>query len=103
MANVSKAPDMEVCDECSRLVERLVRANVEYVSLLFQEDKMERDGFRETMAFSVIEDALRKAENKRSYVSGLLLSHRRTHEEHGKTSKARQPIKSGVSSLFGNN
>jgi hypothetical protein len=94
---------MEVCDECLRLEERSTRANVEYVSLLFQEDRMERDGFRETMTFSVVEDALREAENKRSYMSGLLLSHCRTHQEHGKTSKARQPVKSGFSSLFRNN
>ena len=98
-----KVPDMEVCDECLKLAKRFSRANDQYVSLLLQEDRMERDGFGETMTFSVVEDELRKAENKRSYMSGLLLSHRRTHEEHGKTSKPRQPIKSGFSSLVGNN
>jgi len=71
---------MKFCNECISLQERLSRANDQYVSLLLQQERMARDGYRETWTFGVIEDALRDAENVWRSVARLLMAHRGTHE-----------------------
>lgn len=82
---------MEICQECSSLPERLSRVNDQYVSLLLQEERMEREGFRETSTFGVVEHALREAENERGFVSQLLVDHRGKHDQ-TRTAWRLQPV-----------
>ena len=68
---------MNSCSDCSRLENRLHRANDYYVRLILLHDRMTRDGDAETAAF---EDAMQEAQSERTSAALELLAHRGTHE-----------------------
>jgi len=69
---------MKSCDECSKLENRLRRANDYYVRLIFQQERMVRDGNAGAEAF---EDAMQEAQSRRTSAAQDLLTHSGTHEE----------------------
>jgi len=69
---------MELCGECSMLKQRLQRANDHYIRLIFQLDRMTRDGNARTGDF---ENVMQEAQNRLISAGRELLSHRGTHED----------------------
>jgi hypothetical protein len=68
---------MKSCDECVRLRQRLQRANEHYIRLIFEQDRMTRDGNARPEAF---EDVIQEGQSSLISAAKDLLAHRGTHE-----------------------
>ena len=68
---------MKSCDECLRLRQRLQRANNHYIRLIFQQDRMTRDGNARPGAF---EDVIQEGQVRLISAAKDVLAHRGTHE-----------------------
>jgi len=68
---------MELCGECSMLKQRLRRVNDHYVRLIFEQDRMTRDGNTRTGDF---ENVMQEAQNRLISAGLELLAHQKSHE-----------------------
>jgi hypothetical protein len=80
MCNLSEVPDaakdyenMDSCDDCTMLEQRLRAASDYYVRLIVHQDQVLRDGDSE--GTHTLEDAIRKARHTRNTAARLLLTH----------------------------
>jgi hypothetical protein len=77
------------CHDCSALDNELSRASEYYVNLVIRHDEMIRVGDPKVTA---LERLMFKAQRRRNAAARLLLAHRRSHEDHGKTRTAGQAV-----------
>ena len=72
---------MGSCDQCTRLVYKLYRANGHYVSLILQHDCIIRDGQADVgrVEAEMLEHTIERAEHTRDWVTHALLSHLAGH------------------------